>query len=126
MIQADLVVTDIAELATPLGNRARTGPELGQMRVIRDAAIACRGSEIVYVGTERELAQAVELPGDVERIDAGGGTALPGFVDAHTRRAPARHDLLRDCRPRGRHPVDRATHPSGELRHVGGVGARTP
>ena len=84
MIAADLVVRGIAELATPLGRRAAIGSDLGKLDVLHDAAVAAKGEDIVFVGPERDLAQAVALgPGGVT-VDAAGGTVLPGFVDAHT------------------------------------------
>ena len=52
--------------------------------IVRDAAVACAGGEIVFVGTERDLREAVKLRPDGREVDAGGGTLLPGFVDAHT------------------------------------------
>lgn len=84
MIQADLAVVGIAELATPEGTAARKGADTGRLRVIRDAAVACREGRIVFVGTERDLRQAVRLDPPTEVLDAAGGTVLPGFVDAHT------------------------------------------
>jgi len=84
MIEADLAIVGIAELATPTGKSARTGSELGRLQVIQDAAVACRGEEIIFVGSRRDLTQAVRLDPRGMTIDAAGGTVLPGFVDAHT------------------------------------------
>jgi imidazolonepropionase len=84
VIEADLAVTGIAELATPEGTQARVGADLGRLRVIRDAAIAVSEDRIVFVGTESDFRSAVKLSANAEEIDAGGGTVLPGFVDAHT------------------------------------------
>lgn len=84
MIEADLLLTGISELATPQGTTALAGPDGGRLRVVEEAAVACRGDEIVFVGTEREMLQAVRPGPDAIRVDAGGGTVLPGFVDAHT------------------------------------------
>ena len=84
MIPADLTLVGISELATPIGTSARVAADMGRLRVTRDAAVACRGDEIVFVGSERDLRQTVELTPDGCEIDAGGGTVLPGFVDAHT------------------------------------------
>jgi imidazolonepropionase len=84
MIPADLVVTGISELATPTGSEARSGVDLGRLQIVEDAAVACDGGRIVFVGTERDLLQAVRPGPDCARVDACGGTALPGFVDAHT------------------------------------------
>jgi imidazolonepropionase len=84
MTEADLVVTGIAELATPVDPAPRTGPDAGRLRVVRDAAVAALAGDIVWTGPERELAQAVRARPDARTIDAAGGTVLPGFVDCHT------------------------------------------
>jgi imidazolonepropionase len=84
MIEADLAVVGISELATPEGSSARLGPDLGRLNVVRDAAVACRAGRFVFVGTERDFRQAVTMTGTARIVDARGGTVLPGFVDAHT------------------------------------------
>lgn len=84
MIQADLVLTGISELATPEGRGPRVGSDLGRLRVIERAAVAADHGRIVFVGTESECSDAVAPRPGCRRIDAGGGTVLPGFVDAHT------------------------------------------
>jgi len=84
MIRADLAVVGIAELATPEGRTARTGSDLDRLRIVRDAAVACRPGGITFVGTERDYRREVELEPGGRVVDAGAGTALPGFVDAHT------------------------------------------
>jgi imidazolonepropionase len=84
MIEADLAVVGISELATPQGSTARLGADLSRLRVVPDAAVACRDGRIVFAGTERDFRQAVRLPAGGRTLDARGGTVLPGFVDAHT------------------------------------------
>jgi len=84
MIEADLAVVGIGELATPLGHTALTGTELGRVAVTRDAAVACREGVIVFAGSRGDFRQTVRLVEGGRQIDAGGGTVLPGFVDAHT------------------------------------------
>ncbi len=84
MIEADLAVTGISELVTPVGTGPRLGRDLGRVRVIERAAIASRGGGVVFVGTEDDCREAVQLTPDGRGIDAAGGTVLPGFVDAHT------------------------------------------
>jgi imidazolonepropionase len=84
MISADLAVLGISELATPVGQTALAGAEMGRLRVVHDAALASLAGEIVFVGTRREFHEAVTLTPGATSIDAGGGTVLPGFVDAHT------------------------------------------
>jgi len=84
MIQADLLIVGISELATPQGDAPRVGGDLGRVSVLHDAAIACLDGKIAWVGPRAELDQAVELLPSGDTLDARGGTALPGFVDAHT------------------------------------------
>jgi imidazolonepropionase len=84
MIEADLSVTGISELATPVGDRPRVGRDLGRLRVVEEAALAARDGRIVFVGTEREYHETVSLVPEGRQVDAAGGTVLPGFVDAHT------------------------------------------
>jgi imidazolonepropionase-like amidohydrolase len=47
---------------------------------IPDGAVVIENGRITYVGPARS---APLLPNDVERIDANGGTILPGLVEAH-------------------------------------------
>ncbi len=50
---------------------------------IPGGAVALAGDRILAVGSDAEIAAACDLSG-VERIDAGGGIVIPGFVDCHT------------------------------------------
>jgi imidazolonepropionase len=50
---------------------------------IPGGAVAMAGDRILAVGSEAEVAAACDLSGS-ERIDAGGGVVIPGFVDCHT------------------------------------------
>ncbi len=84
MIQADLAVVGISELATPEGRTARLASDLGRLRAIGDAAVACRDGRFVFVGTERDFRQGVAMTAGGRTLDARGATVLPGFVDAHT------------------------------------------
>jgi len=77
----DLLIDGAAELATPCGREPRSGAELGALRVIPDGAVAVHAGRIVAVGAARELAQRYA---PTRRLDARGGTLVPGFVDAHT------------------------------------------
>jgi imidazolonepropionase len=84
MVDADLAVVGISELATPEGSSARLGAALGRLRVVSGAAVAARDGRIVYAGPQSEFAQAVRLLPGARVVDAAGGTVVPGFVDAHT------------------------------------------
>jgi len=48
---------------------------------VEDGAVLIRGSKIEAVGPEAEV--DVQAPEDDRVIDAGGGTIMPGLVDAH-------------------------------------------
>ena len=48
--------------------------------VVPDAAVVVKDGKIAYAGSARG---APEVPPDVRRIDARGGTILPGLVEAH-------------------------------------------
>lgn len=50
---------------------------------IPGGAVAMAGDRILAVGSDSEVAAACDLSG-AERIDAGGGIVIPGFVDCHT------------------------------------------
>jgi len=63
---------------------AVAGAAQEEVGMVRDAAIAARGNELVYVGPANRLPSAVRVAKDAVRIDAGGGVVLPGFVDCHT------------------------------------------
>src|SRR5205085_8669856 len=76
---AVLHASQVVTLAGP--NRARQGPELRELGIIRDGALLVEGDRIAAVGAssqiERQCARA-------EIVDATGKVVLPGFVDAHT------------------------------------------
>jgi imidazolonepropionase len=84
MIPADLLLTGISELVTPRGSTALAGPDQGRVDVIPDAALAVEGDRLVFVGTHADAIRTVRVKTGGTRLDAEGGTALPGFVDAHT------------------------------------------
>jgi imidazolonepropionase len=80
----ELLIRNLAELATPLGTTARRGREQGAVRRVADAEILCRDGAIAFAGERVERERRFgPLPG-VPRLDGERGTAVPGFVDAHT------------------------------------------
>jgi imidazolonepropionase len=85
MIRADLLVTDISELATlARGPVPRIGKAAEQLGIVTDAALAVVGGRFAWVGRERALSRAVRLRPGGRRLSANGGVVVPGFVDAHT------------------------------------------
>ncbi len=80
--ESRLLIRGLAQLATPRGHDAPLrGAALGDVEVLEDAYILCRGATIEAVGCMRDLQP---LDGDVEELDAGGMCAVPGLVDCHT------------------------------------------
>jgi imidazolonepropionase len=85
MIRADLIVHEIAEVATlARGPVPRTGAGLRELSLVHDAAIAVVDGRIAWVGQERRRGRAVRLKSGGSTVSADGGVVVPGFVDAHT------------------------------------------
>ena len=77
------LVVNCGQLATLAGPaRARSGGELLELRILRDAALYVEDGRIAAVGSYREV--RAHAGADAEVVDAGGRVVLPGFVDAHT------------------------------------------
>jgi imidazolonepropionase len=80
--ESRLLIRDLVQLATPRGvNAPLRGAALGDVEVLEDAYVLCRGATIEAVGRMRDLGL---LDGDVEELDARGLCAVPGLVDCHT------------------------------------------
>jgi len=85
MIRADLLLTNIAEVATlARGAVPRTGAAMRQLSLVHDGAIAVADGRIVWVGPVHRRARQVRLRTGGSIVDAEGGVVVPGFVDAHT------------------------------------------
>ena len=81
---ADLLIHDLAEVATPEGMSPRRGKEQRRVRRWPGAEVLCRDGRIAFVGDSGERRRLFgELP-EAERLDGRGGTLIPGFVDPHT------------------------------------------
>jgi imidazolonepropionase len=78
----DLLITNIGQLVTPEGEKARKGPEQGQIQIYKDAYVRVKDGLIDEVGTIAQL-QAEQLAGE-KVIDARGSLVTPGLVDPHT------------------------------------------
>jgi len=100
METCDLLIRNTSEVVTLRGPVPRVGPELDRVHTIPNGAVAVSSGRIVAVGPELELAGRF-LPR--ETLDAGGGSLLPGFVDAHTHPVfGATREAEFDLRLRGR------------------------
>ena len=89
-MNADLLITGIAQLATPTGAGPKCGKQMRELSVIENAAIAIAAGRFVWIGP------AADWSGTASRTtDLGGGTVVPGLVDPHTHAVWA-GDRLRD------------------------------
>lgn len=80
----DLLIGNLSEVATARGTAPLSGADLGRVTRLSGAEVLCRDGVIAFVGSPEERRAAHgELPG-VPRLDGGGGTLVPGFVDPHT------------------------------------------
>lgn len=84
----DLLIHNLAEVATPEGSEPLRGADQRRVRRISGAEggaeVVCRDGRIAFVGpTEERRRQFGELP-EAERLDGRRGTLIPGFVDPHT------------------------------------------
>jgi imidazolonepropionase len=85
MIQADLVVTEVAEVATlAVGPIPRIGADLAELGLVRDAAVAVADGRVAWIGPEQERTREVRLRSGGQTFSAEGGVVVPGFVDPHT------------------------------------------
>lgn len=80
----DLLIENLSEVATPVGPGPLRGADQGRVERLRGAEVLCRDGRIAFVGAPDERRRRFgELP-DARRLDGGGGTLVPGFVDPHT------------------------------------------
>jgi imidazolonepropionase len=80
----DLLIHDLAEVATAEGSAPRRGADQGRLRRIPGAEVVCRDGRIAFVGSPEERRRQLGELADAERLDGRGGTLIPGFVDPHT------------------------------------------
>lgn len=83
MTAADFLLTNSAELVRPSGIASGGAGSLPLVRIEKGAVAALHG-EIVALGTEEEVRNAIQLQPGATQLDAGGRAVIPGFVDPHT------------------------------------------
>lgn len=80
----DLLIHNLAEIATPRGSTPRCGAKQGQLTRLAGAEVLCRQGRIAFVGSAAERERELGPLPRAERLDGRGGTLVPGFVDSHT------------------------------------------
>jgi len=85
-IKADLILRHAGQLVTVAGasDNPKRGPEMSEIGIIEDGAVAVRDGIIAAVGTTTEVWAQVEAGPGTRVVDAGGKVVLPGLVDPHT------------------------------------------
>lgn len=82
MTGTDLLIKRCGELLTLKNTGPKRGPEMDELDVIENGAVAVEGGVIVEVGDTARLEKRHQ--GARRTIDAAGRVVMPGFVDPHT------------------------------------------
>ena len=79
----DLIIQHAKQLITAKGytEKPATGPQMEDLGIIEDGAVATAGGRIVAVGKTSDVMNQCSSR---ETIDATGKVVCPGFIDAHT------------------------------------------
>lgn len=93
-MNADLLITGITQLATPVGAGPKFGLQMREVSVIKNAVMAITDNRFMWTGP------ATDWSGTASRtVDLGGRAVVPGLVDPHTHAIWA-GDRLRDFEAR--------------------------
>ena len=93
-MNADLLVTGIAQLATATGAGPKYGAQMREVSTTENAAIAISDGRFVWIGHATEWRGAAS-----STVDLGGRAVIPGLIDPHTHAVWA-GDRLRDFEAR--------------------------
>jgi imidazolonepropionase len=83
-VLADLLIHNTSTVWTCAGPAPRRGAAQADAGVLARGVVASHRGTIVFVGPSDDWRQAGSLASDAVIVDAGGGSVVPGFVDAHT------------------------------------------
>lgn len=78
-IQADLLLTEISQLATATGAGPKHGLAMRELRVVHDACLAISNGRVVWVGSEKEWQGRASSV-----VCVGKRAVVPALVDPHT------------------------------------------
>lgn len=84
-----LLIHNIGEIATATGSSPRRGADQGDILRLSGSdnggvEVLIGDGRIAFVGTRDDRIRGHGELADTERLDAGGGTVVPGWVDPHT------------------------------------------
>jgi imidazolonepropionase len=78
-----LLIHNLSQIATPTGSRGVRGKAMRALRVIDRGVIVIEGERFAFAGLEPDMPAEIRASIAAD-FDAGGATAIPGFVDSHT------------------------------------------
>lgn len=78
-----LLIRNLSQIATPLGRSGLRGRAMRALSVIDGGVMVVDGQRFAFAGREPDLPDEIRSAIDAD-FDAGGATAVPGFVDSHT------------------------------------------
>jgi len=76
-----LLIRNLSQIATPTGRTAARSRDMRALTVHENAVIVVDHGRFAFVGRESDIPSELRIDDD---LDAGGATAVPGFVDSHT------------------------------------------
>jgi imidazolonepropionase len=82
-LSGEVLITGASQILTLRGHGPRRGNSLSNLGLVKDGALLVRGSEILAVGTRKQVERHAGAK-HAEAFDVGGRVILPGFVDSHT------------------------------------------
>ncbi len=81
---SELLITRLSEVATARGSQPLAGSRQGEVERRSGVEVYCSDGRIAFVGEPEERRRRLGEVSAAARLDGGGGTLVPGFVDAHT------------------------------------------
>jgi imidazolonepropionase len=78
-MKADLLVLGISELVTAEGAGPKRGRAMGELRIVKQAALAIVSGRVAWIGAESDWSGEAETT-----VRVGGCAVVPGLVDPHT------------------------------------------
>lgn len=79
-----LLIEHIDQLVTMQGPSPRRGPDMAEIGLVTDGAVAISGDEITAVGKTEEVARQVNPAEHCVVISGKGRVVTPGLIDPHT------------------------------------------
>lgn len=76
-----LLIRNLSQIATPTGRTAVRGRDMRALAIHEKGVLVVTDGRFAFIGRETDIPPELRIDDD---LDAGGATAVPGFVDSHT------------------------------------------